>query len=261
MAERVNIYAIHSWDNPDSCRRMEQLLRESDPSLVHYSVLPERALEGTPEEVRENITKRISFATAVVVMNSPGLHKRRTASFEMETAIRMGKRIVLVQPPDNFRQPIPAMLDGHVYRYAGWRSDVVGRAVRGEYPHDGRVFDIAEDADRRALVGILTAGVSATSFLISTKVVGAYRTLQRELAEAGVDLRWSKNDTASVFGCVFVGALAVGGLTALVSRDAKTALLAGVAGGAIGATVGIYRVYSAHLLGTSHLRVLVIGPR
>jgi hypothetical protein len=261
MIERVNLYAIHSWDNPDACRRMEQLLRESDPSLVHYSVLPERALEGTAEEVRANITKRISFATAVVVMNTPGLHKGQTASFEMDTAVRMGKRIVLVQPPDNFRQPIPAMLDGHVYRYAGWRSDVVGRAVRGEYPYDSRVFDIAEVADRRALVGILAAGVAATSFLICTKVAGADRTLQRELADAGVDLRWSKTDTASVFGHALVGTLLFAGLTAIFSRDTKTALLAGVAGGAIGATVGVHRVYSAHLLGTSHLRVLAVGPR
>ncbi|MDC0681552.1 hypothetical protein [Sorangium atrum] len=96
MHGRANVFAIHSWDDADALRRMEGLLRVADPSLAHYSVLPERALQGTSEEVERNITHRIAVATAVVVMNTPGLHQRETATFEMETAVRMGKRIIVV---------------------------------------------------------------------------------------------------------------------------------------------------------------------
>ena len=55
MHGRANVFAIHSWDDADATRRIEELLRVADPSLAHYSVLPERALQGTSEEVEQSI--------------------------------------------------------------------------------------------------------------------------------------------------------------------------------------------------------------
>jgi hypothetical protein len=257
MDRRANVFAIHSWEDADACRRMEELLRASDPALAHYSVLPERALAGTPKEVAESITTRIGFATAVVVMNTPQLHRRATATFEMETAVRLGKRIVVVQPPGEFQQPVPQMLDGHVYRYATWRSDVVGRAIRGEYPQDGRVFDIAEVADRRALVGILAAGVGVVSFAVLTRVASGFLALKRDLAAEGIELRWENEHTEVVLGYALCGA-AIAGLFGALSGDEKAALFAAGAGAAIGAVVGAHRVYKACLLGSAHLRVLAV---
>lgn len=259
VPERANVFSIHSWDDPDACRRMEELLRGADPGLAHYSVPPERALQGTAEDVERSITKRIALATAVIVMNTPGLHKRATATFEMETAVRMGKRIVVVQPYGDFQQPIPQVLDGHVYRFATWRSDVVGRAIRGEYPQDGRVFDLAEVADRRLLVGILAAGVATVSFLVTAKTAGAFLALQRDLAARGVELRWDGKATQKVIDHSLLGA-GLGLLLGALSGDGKTALYAAVGGAAIGAAVGVHRVYKAHLLGTADLSVITIEP-
>lgn len=260
MADRANVFAIHSWDNADDCRRMEELLRASDPELAHYSLPPERALTGTLEEVAASIRSRIEFATAVVVLNSPGLHRRGYSDFEMRTAVSLGKRIVVVQPYGEFQQPVPAVLDGQVYRYATWRGDVVGRAIRGEYPHDGRVFDLAEVADRRHVVGVLAAGVAAVSLVVVVNVAASFLSLQRELVGAGVAVRWTGEDTANVLGHAAGGALILGGLAALLTGDAKTALLAAGAGGAIGASVAVHRAYKARLIGTSHVRVLAVEP-
>jgi hypothetical protein len=259
VPERANVFAIHSWDDADACRRMEELLRGADPGLAHYSVPPERALQGTAKEVEQSITKRIDVATAVIVMNSPGLHKRTTATFEMELAVRKGKRIVVVQPYGDFRQPIPQVLDGHVYRFAAWRSDVVGQAIRGEYPQDGRVFDLAEVADRRRLVGILALGVAAVSFVVTARAAGAFQALQRDLAARGVELRWDDNATQKVIEHALWGA-GIGLLLGALSGDEKTALYAAAGGAAIGAALGVHRVYKAHLLGTTDVCVLTIEP-
>ncbi len=259
MNQRANVFTIHSWADADAYRRMEELLRDSDPDLAHYSVLPERAIEGTQEEIEENIRRRIAFATAVVVMNTPGLHKRATATFEMETAVSMQKRIVVVQPPGQFQQPIPEVLDGHVYRHATWRSDVVGRAIRGEYPKDGRVFDIAEVADRRMLIGILAGSAAATSFVVSLKIGGALQDLTREMAAAGIELRWQGTDTEVVILSALLGA-AVGGVIGALSGDLKTALIVAGAGAVIGTAVGLHRVYKTRLIGTAQLRVLAVEP-
>ncbi|WP_437299420.1 hypothetical protein [Sorangium sp. So ce426] len=259
MHARANVFAIHSWDDADVLRRMEELLRVADPSLAHYSVPPERALQGTSEDVERNITHRISVATAVVVMNTPGLHQRETATFEMETAVRMGKRIVVVQPHGNFDLPVPQVLDGRVYRYAAWRSDVVGRAIRGEYPQDGRVFDLAEVVDRRVLIGILAAGVATVSFIVIARASSALQALQQDLAARGIDLHWDGEATRTVIQHTLVGA-SVGLLLGALTGDGKAALYIAAGGAAIGAAAGVHRVYNARLIGTTHLRVPTIEP-
>ncbi len=256
--ERANLFSIHAWDNADNLHRLEELLRASDPALAHYSLPPERAIPGTDAQVRASIESRIAFSTAVVVVNSPGLHERELSTFEMETAVALNKRIVLVQPHDDFQLPVPAVLDGHVYYHAPWRSDVVGRAIRGEYPADGRVFDIAEVAERRVIIGWLSAGVAAASFGVIVRTVSALQALQRELAEVGVTLRWRSEDSRSVGEHAVMGALIVGGITALITGDAKTALYAAGAGAAAGAAIGVHRVYQAQLLGTAELRILTV---
>lgn len=257
MDKRCNVFAIHAWDDSHSCRRLEQLLRTSHPDLAHYTVLPERALDGSEEQVLRSIESRISFATAVVVVNVPGLHRRPTATFEMETAVRLGKRIVVVQPRGDFRLPVPEELDGHVYRFAPWRSNVVGRAIRGEYPHDGRIFDLAEVADRRTLAGTLAAGVSAVSFLVVGATVQEILSFRRELAAQGIALGWNSNDRLLVAQPVVQGAL-LGALFGALSGDAKTTLYAACAGAAIGSAVGVHRLYKAQLLGSESVRVLSI---
>ena len=236
---------------------MEELLRESDPSLAHYTVPPERALGGTPEEVLESIVNRITTATAVLVVNTPGLHTKPTAKFEMNTSVDFGKRIVVVQPPGQLDLAIPEALDGHVYRYAPWRSDVVGKAIRGEYPRDDRIFDLAEVADRREIVAILAMGVAACSFLVFADAISGLHALNRELAAAGVRMDWSWQDTGDVVGGFVLGSLVLGAI-GLLSGDALIAGMAAIAGGLGGAAFATHSVYRAKLHGTRRLQVLSI---
>ncbi|MCA9642132.1 MAG: hypothetical protein KC492_15605, partial [Myxococcales bacterium] len=128
MKRRANVFAIHPYTDAPRARRLESLLREADPALAHYTVLPERALPGSRAEVLQGIDNRLRFSTAVVVVNAPGLHVRETSTYEMIRAVEMDKRIVVVQPHQDFHLPVPAVLDGHVYRHVGWRVDAVGRA-------------------------------------------------------------------------------------------------------------------------------------
>ena len=256
MGQRANVFVVHSWDDADACRRMEGRLRKSDPDLAHYTLTPERALPGRREEVLRGIRNRIKTANAVVVLNTPGLHKRESSRFEMQTAVRMKKRIVLVQPHGNFQLPVPAELKGNVYRHATSRSDVIGRAIRGEYPQDGRVFDVAEVADRRSLASILSAGVAAVSFIVIARDLTV---LKRDLASRGIKLVFEGEEMQEVAAHAAVGAL-IGCLIGALSGDGKTALATTLAGASVGAAVGFRRVYKARLLGNGPLKVLTVEP-
>lgn len=255
---RSNVFVIHSWEEADAYARMKELLAARESGLADFSVPPWKALPGPDDEIAASIDNRIQRASAVVVLNTPQLHHREWSSYEMTRAVEMNKRIVVLQPHGEFEQSIPQVLDGNVYRVAPWRSDVLGRAIRGEYPQDGRVFDISEVLERRELVKLAAGTVGFVSLLVAVKTAAEMKRLTEELAKNGMQLAWTNAEIAQVA----IPALAVGfatmTLTALFTRDAKSALMAGVAGATAGATYGLLNVHRARVLGTKQLRVLTV---
>lgn len=258
MSNRKNLFVIHSWAEPEAYARAMELLQARESSIADYSIPPWKAIEN-PSDVEASIRSRITTASTVVVLNTPGLHKRTVSSLEMEIAASMDKRIVVLQPHGNFWQPIPQALDGRVYRVAAWRGDVLGRAIRGEYPHDGRIFDIAEQCERRQVVQCLAAGVGGLSLALLLREVSAYRKLTQALAAEGIRLDEDKVAAREIAKDALLGALVAGAFTALLTDDSESALWAAAAGGVVGAAVGATRTYKAALHGTSSLRVLALG--
>lgn len=259
MPERRNVMFIHSWAEPQLYHRAQDLVKAYDSGIADYSVPAWDPIPGPDRDVEASIRSRISTATAVVVINTDGLHRREGSSFEMKTAVEMGKRIIVLQPDGNFRQPIPKALDGAVYRFASWRSGVLGRAIRGEYPHDGRVFDIAELVDRKSMIQCLAVGAGVVSLAVLAWTAASYRRLAEELAAAGVQLEWSPKAKVDLAAHVAGGALLVGGITALLTGDVESTVVGAVGGALVGAAVSSVRTYQAMLHGTSRIRVLALA--
>jgi hypothetical protein len=260
MTPRKHIFVVHSWEEWPAYSRMMDLLANRDASIADYSVPPWKAIEGPDHVVLSGIRGRISSASAVVVLNTPGLHRRQVSTFEMETAVAMGKRVIVLQPPGNFWLPIPGALDGNVYRVAAWRSDVLGRAIRGEYAYDNRVFDIAEQAERRAIVQAIALGVGVASFALMIRSITSWRELQAELEQEGIQFERTREATGSVALHALGGGLLLGGLTALITRDPKATLAMAAAGGLGGAALGVHQAYRAALIGSRELRILTLSP-
>jgi hypothetical protein len=239
---------------------MVELLGERQHALADYSVPPEKCLPGDIDQVRQGLERRISSATAVVVVNTPGLHQRETSSWEMQTAVDLGKRIVVLQPPGAPDAPIPGVLDGHIYKVAPWRSDVLGKAIRGEYPAEHRTFDLAEAADVRKLVQVVAVLTSACSvgYVLGTRT--QFLRLQDDLAREGVVLVWSGVDTEAVVRDALIGALGFGSLAALATEDARTAGWAALFGLAVGASIGVERRFRAVVASAGANRVLRLEP-
>ncbi|MCK6517359.1 TIR domain-containing protein [Myxococcota bacterium] len=256
--QRHNLFIIHSWDEAHSYARMSEMLAQRDSGLADYSVPPWKAIPGPDDEVESSIIRRIQTASSVVVLNTPGLHDRPMSAFEMEQAVAMGKRIVVLQPHGALDQPIPRVLDGQYYRVSGWRSDGLGRAIRGEYPQDGRVFDIAEVAERRQLVGGIAALAGVGSFLVIGATLQNLKALEADLAASQVKLAWTKAETVQVVEPAMGGAVIGGLLAAIFTGDTKSVTMGVLAGASMGAAYGLTKVYQARLLGTQHLRVLTL---
>ncbi len=259
MATRSNIFVVHSWEESDSYERARLLLLAKESSLADYSIPHWQPVEGSEAQVKASIRARISWASAVIVLNTSGLHRRPYSAFEMQQASELSKRIIVLQPHGDFRQPIPAALDGAVYRVVPWRGDVLGRAVRCEYPYDDRVFDVAEKADRRRIVQILASVTGAASLLVLSKTVSAFTSLQDDLQKQGITLAVGSFSTQHIVSAALSGAFLVGGITALATRDLSSACWGAAAGAVFGACLNANTQYRAVLHGTQDLRVLTMS--
>lgn len=258
MATRNNIFMVHSWDESDSYEQARSLLLSKESSLADYSIPHWQPVEGSEAEVKASIRARISWASAVIVLNTAGLHRRPFSAFEMQQAAELNKRIIVLQPHRKFGHPIPAALDGAVYRVVPWRGDVLGRAVRCEYPYDNRVFDVAEKADRRRIVQILAAVTGAASLLVLSRTASAFTSLREDLQKQGITLTVGSFSTEDMMSTALAGALLAGGITALATRDLSSACWGAAAGAVFGACLNANDQYRALLHGTQDLRVLTM---
>ena len=258
MGQRKNIFVIHGWEEADRYARITELLDTREAGIADYSVPPWRSIGGSFADVAASLRQRIKTATAVLVINDSRLHKRPFSGFEMEASVEEHKRIIVVQPHHDFSHPIPKVLDGHLYRVAPWRADVVGRAIRGEYPQDGRVFDISEKADRRGIVRALVLGTGAFSLAVLIKRTVDLRNLERELAADGIALDLKAPPQPTIGGSVATGAVVAGGLTYLLTRDLKASAWAAAGGAGIAAAWATSRRYKAVLHGSQQLRSLSV---
>lgn len=258
MQERRNLFLIHGWAHADIYAEAVALLKERDSGLADYSVPPWKALQGTSVEVERQIRTRMRLASAVIVVNDDRLHRREWSRREMAIAVELDKPIIVLQPRDNFRQSIPQVLDGSIYRVSSWRGDALGRAVRGEAPQEDRVFDIAELRDRREIVQLLAPGLACMSLMVIGWSLAAWQQLVLEASRSGIRIEWTAENTAAVRRLGVGGAVLGAAVAALATRDPYTALLGAIAVGLAGAAVGTAIVYRAALDDTSNPRVITL---
>lgn len=171
MATRNNIFMVHSWNNSDNHEQATSLLFAKESGLSDYSIPSWKSIGRSEERVKESIRETISWASAVIVLNTTGLHKRTFSMFEMHAA-ELSKRIIVLQLHGNFQQQIAAALNGFVHSVVPWRIDVLGRAIRCEYPYEDRAFHIAEKADPTSRSKLAYEEFSA-EYLVSSALLRA----------------------------------------------------------------------------------------
>ena len=260
MTDRKNIFTIHSWDNSEAFERMRTLVSDREAGLADYSVPFYRPLDGDTREVAEQLIERIRRASVVIVHNTRDLHKRATSKFEVIAAKSMNKRVIVVQPYRDFDAPISEDLAQCAERIVPWNSAVVGKAIRGELKDNGRVFDIAEVADRRRLIRLAATAVGGLSLTLLVRDLKHLRKLQREFVDSGLVRSWDGIDYPQLIGKAILG----GGLAYLiglaVTKDAKSANAIGLAGAMLAGTVELRRQYHVAVSGEDGVRTITLDP-
>lgn len=236
-------FISHAFSAVPEYVRVLELLENEGVAFVNRSVPAWDPLDAQGTALLQQLEHRIARSDRVIVLATSNLHHRPIVEFEIQAARAHGKQIVGVYPNGQSGAPIPRSLDDGLYRMVGWRGTALAKAIRGEYPPDRRVFDIAEEVEQRRAAALVIGGVAGLTLLLAGAEHSTLLALKAKLRAGGVDLRvldGTPGDTAlahiapkALIGAVF------GALGAAVFGGSRQYLIGGAAlGASLGAGVG-----------------------
>ena len=132
MSKTINLFVSHSGKDEkkiDAFKRLmekkgydfrDSSIRESEPNRAHNE-----------EYIKNEILKpAINWAGTMVVLIGKDTHNREWVDWEIEYAIKKGKKIIGVYLPSETEAILPPMLTKFGYSCVGWNADKIDNAIK-----------------------------------------------------------------------------------------------------------------------------------
>lgn len=127
-----NIFISHHSKDDEHIARMRTLLASNGYGFKNSSVDSTRWNKATNEDyVRRLLRMRINWAGTCVVLLSNTTHSREWVNWEIETANRLGKRIVGIHCSGSTGCELPEALKKYGNAVVGWQTDRIIGAING----------------------------------------------------------------------------------------------------------------------------------
>jgi hypothetical protein len=241
--DRVAAFISYSFASVPGYVGLLDMFERQGLAVANRSVPAWSPLDATGPELESALENRIRAASRVIVLVTDDLHKSPCVRFEIDTARKHRKPIIAVYPNGRFGQPMPRALGDGLYRAIGWRGNALEKAILGDYPPDSRVFEFAEDVDRRSVVHWTLGASAGAALLIAGATHDRVEQLRRELQVSGVSvppLERGPFVTPWMIGGAVTGLL----VDALLGGKGWSLVAGALAGGAMGAGTGL--IHHAH---------------
>ncbi len=241
----------HSWDHPEQYDRLRSLLSQHQYEFIDRSVARDDPLDSSSSlDLRRQLAARISQVSSVLLMATDDVHKKPFVNFEVEEALRQGKRLVAVKPWGAASGPVPRLIDEFADAIVGFRGDQIVPALDGENIRNLSEYIIAEEEDLRNLAHWIVRGTAVTVILATLTAPVWLPRLNCAIESLGVRLYWHSGPPATEEVLVrgAIGAL-IGGLAGTLLDDRRLAFTLAAAGGAIGAGSAVVKALSLQLVG------------
>lgn len=248
---QVRPFISHSFSYAPDYARILDFIEQEGFAIINRSVPEWEQLPFRGRALLNALAKRISHSSHVIVLVSEGLHRSPYVTYEIEVARELGKPIIGIYRHGEAGRPIPKSLDEGLYRMVGWRGSALARALRGEYAPDRRIFDLAEETDRRRAIQLAVGGTVAAGTLFFAGVTWSrWQQLHAELRASGIQVGPPPSD--QTWGSYMVpwalaGAATGLALSALLGGRGMGLLGAGAFGATVGAGIGAGRYMQAEL--------------
>ena len=128
-----NIFISHIHENDHKLRDLIGLLRRKGLQPRNYSITSDKPNNVRSERSIKRLLKRhIEPSPTLVVYITRDTRTSKWVNWEIETAAKMGKRIVGVWAHGDAGCPVPPALDRYHHTIVGWNGGNIVRAINGQ---------------------------------------------------------------------------------------------------------------------------------
>lgn len=134
MAEVIeikNVFVSHYHEDEDSIKKFKDMLSD-DYCIKNYSVTSDKYNNATSEDYIKNMLRPlINQASTFICLIGPNTHDSKWVNWEIEQALKQGKRIIGVYLWGAKDSDIPPALEDAADAMVGWNHDTILDAING----------------------------------------------------------------------------------------------------------------------------------
>src|SRR5260370_21989734 len=134
MANEVkNVFISHIHEDDEGLGKLKELLAKSGFEIRDASITSDKPNEASnPDYIKaEILAPRIRWASTLIVYITPDTHDSEWVNWEIESAEKMGKRIVGVWAHGANESNLPQALDAYADAVVGWNANRIIDAISG----------------------------------------------------------------------------------------------------------------------------------
>jgi len=129
--ELINVFVSHYHEDEDNIKRMKDLLGD-DYSIRNYSVTSDKYNNAHNKEyIKSMLRPLINQASSFICLIGPNTHDSEWVNWEVEQALKQGKRIIGVYLWGAKDSDIPPALEDAADAMVGWNHDTILDAING----------------------------------------------------------------------------------------------------------------------------------
>jgi len=141
--ELINVFVSHYHEDEDGIKRMKELLGD-DYSIRNYSVTSDKYNNAENKEyIKSLLRPLINQAGTFICLIGPNTHDSEWVNWEVEQALKQGKRIIGVYLWGAKDSDIPPALEDAADAMVGWNHDTILDAINGN-----NIFTNADGTER-----------------------------------------------------------------------------------------------------------------
>ena len=130
--ELINVFVSHYHEDEEIIGKMKDLLGD-DYCIRNYSVTSDKYNNAENEDyIKSMLRPLINQAGTFICLIGPNTHDSKWVNWEIEQALKMGKRIIGVYTWGAKDADIPPALEDAADAMVGWNHDTIVDAINGQ---------------------------------------------------------------------------------------------------------------------------------
>lgn len=134
MSKTINLFVSHSGRDESKIDSFKKLMEKKGYDFRDSSIRESEPNRANNEDyIKQGILKpAIDWAGTVVVLVGKDTHNRDWVNWEIEYAVKKGKKIIGVYLPGETGDILPTELKKYGYSCVGWNSDKIDAAIKND---------------------------------------------------------------------------------------------------------------------------------